>query len=240
MAWFGRKGFAGVTGPDLMARMPPVTEPSKTEQFAEHARRQHRADEPWTHIQNFSYTKLLWDRDDAPLYVGVSGRSAILLRLSGQMRASLDGLGELIRRKGAQLFLQGHRLGQYAMVRVVLELPEHDLIFETPLTLAHGDVQEFLSAGCQNEAVELHVAHTNDARPLRLACQAAGIRPVVDAALDVVCGLDHPTTPAEQAAPAAELEARFPRISDGLSGRTRIRLTVTGAADEVVRVETRN
>ncbi|RBQ11604.1 hypothetical protein DP939_45200 [Spongiactinospora rosea] len=223
-----------------MARMPPVTEPSKTEQFAEDARLHHPADEHWTHTQIFSYSELLRDRYDSPLYVGVNGRPAILLCLSGQMRADLGGLGELIRRTGAELFLQGHRFGRYGMVRAVLELPERDLIFETPLTLAHGDVQEFVSAGYQNEAVELHLAHTNDARSQRFTCQAAGIRPIVDAVLDAVRGLDHPTTPAEQAAPVAEMEARFPEISDGLSGRTRIRLTVTGPADDAVTVETYN
>ncbi|MGH3388449.1 MAG: hypothetical protein ACRDOO_06175 [Actinomadura sp.] len=240
MAWFGRKSSAGAAGSDPVARMPPVTEPSKTEQFAEHARRLRPADEHWTHTQVLSYVELLRDRYDSPLYVGVSGRPAILLCLSGRMRTDLDGLGELIRRKGAHLFLRGHRLGRYGMLRAVLELPEYDLIFETPLTLAHGDVQEFISAGYQNEAVEFHLAHTSDARPLRFTCAAAGIRPVVDAALDAVRGLDHPTTQAEQAAPAAELEARFPKISDGLGGRTRIRLTVTGPADDVVTVETRN
>ncbi|MFI0420581.1 hypothetical protein [Spongiactinospora sp. 9N601] len=228
------------TDSDLMALMPPVTEPSKTEQFAKDARQQRPADEHWTHTQTFSYSELLWDRYDSPLYVGVSGRPAILLSLSSQMRADLDGLGELIRRTGAHLFLQGHRLGWYGMVRAVLELPEHDLIFETPLTLAHGDVQEFVSAGYRNEAVELHLTHTNDARSQRFTCQAVGLRPVVDAVLDAVRGLDHPTTLDEQATAVAELEARFPRISDGLSGRTRIPLTVTGPADDVVTVKTHN
>ncbi|NRQ31847.1 hypothetical protein HII36_08340 [Nonomuraea sp. NN258] len=240
MSWFGRKSSVSATGSDLMAGMPPVTEPSKTEQFAEDARQHRPADEHWTHTQIFAYQELLQDRYDSPLYVGVSGRPAILLCLSGRMRADLDGLEELIRDMGADLFLEGHRLGRYGMVRAVLELPERNLIFETPLTLAHGDVQEFVSAGYRAKAVELHLSHASDARSQRFTCRAAGLRPVVEAALDAVRGLDHPTTPAEQAAPVAELEARFPDIGDGLTGRTRIRLTVTGPADDVVTVETRN
>lgn len=240
MAWFRRKGTVAAPGSDPVARMPPVTEPSKTEQVAEHARRNRPADEHWTHTQVFSYLELLRDRDDAPLYVGVDGRPAILLRLSGRMRANLDGLDDLIQRKGATLFLGGHRLGRYGMVRAVLELPEYDLIFETPLTLAHGDVQEFLSGSYRNEAVELHIGHVTDTRRLRFTCQAAGIRPVVDAALHTLRGVDHPTTTAEQEAPAAELEARFPKISDGLGARTRVRLTATAPAEEVVTVVIRN
>ncbi|WP_329256169.1 hypothetical protein OG417_16015 [Actinoallomurus sp. NBC_01490] len=240
MAWFGRKRSASAAGSDLGARMPPVTEPSKTEQYAESGRLDRPADEHWSHTQVFSYIELLRDRYDAPLYVGVSGRPAILLCLSGRMRADLDGLDDLIRRKGADLFLQGHRLGRYAMVRAVLELPEHELIFETPLTLAHGDVQEFLTGAYREEAIELHLAHVRDARPLAFTCRAAGVHQVVDAVLDAVHGLDHPTTHAEQAAPTAEMEARFPRISDGLTGRTRIRLTVTGPADGVMTVLTRH
>ncbi|GEC08683.1 hypothetical protein SSP24_63380 [Streptomyces spinoverrucosus] len=228
------------TDSDLMARLPPIKEPSKTEQFAQDARRDRPADEHWTSTRVFPYVDLLRDRDDSPLYLGVSGRPAILLRLSGRMRADLDGLGELIRDKGADLFLQGHRLGRYGMVRAVLQLPEYDLIFETPLTLAHGDVQEFIAAAYQDEAVELHLAHAHDARSLGFACRAAGIQPVVDAVLDAVRGLRHPTTPAEQAAPVAALEARFPQISDGLSDGTRIRLSVTGRADGVMTMVTRN
>ncbi|MCI2421637.1 hypothetical protein MOQ72_29805 [Saccharopolyspora sp. K220] len=240
MAWFRTKRSASPSDSDVLARLPPVTEPSKTAQFEEFARQHRPADEHWTHTQVFSYPELLRDRYDSPLYVGVTGRPAILLCLSGQMRRDLDGLDELIRRKGADLFLQGHRLGRYGMVRAVLQLPEYDLIFETPLTLAHGDVQEFVSAGYRNEAIELHVAHVNGSRSLRFVCQAARIRSVVDAVLEAVHGLQHPTTPAEQAAPTAELEAEFPTISDGLSGRTRIRLTVTDSAEDVVTVQTRN
>ena len=235
MAWFLRKKPASPT-----ESMPPVGEPSKTEQIVEFARQQRPADEHWTHTQVVSYVDLLRDRYDSPLFVGLSGRPAILLRLSGRMRADLDGLAELVQREGANLFLQGHRLGRYGMVRAVLELPEHDLIFETPLTLAHGDVQEFLLGGYQNEAVELHIAHLGDARTLRFVCRAEGIRPVVGAVLNAVRGLGHPVTHEEQAAPIARLEAKFPKISDGLTGRSRVRLTVTGPAGGVVTVVARN
>ncbi|MCP3804600.1 hypothetical protein NLX83_35550 [Allokutzneria sp. A3M-2-11 16] len=235
MAWFRRK-----TSADPTALMPPVGEPSKTEQIVEFARQQRPADEHWVHTQIISYVELLRDRYDAPLFVGLSGRPAILLRLSGQMRADLDGLGELIEREGANLFLQGYRVGRYGMVRAVLELPEYDLIFETPLTLAHGDVQEFLLGGYQNGAIELHIAHLGDARTLRLLCQANGIQPVVSSVLSAVRGLRHPTTPEEQAGPIAQLEAKFPKISDGLAIRNRIRLVVTGQAEDVVAVVTHN
>lgn len=223
-----------------MARLPPVVRPSVTELTAEDARERLSPVERWEDIRIFPYLDLLSDRCDAPLYVGVSGRPAILLRLSDQLRANLDGIGELIQRRGANLFLSGHRVGRCGMVRAVLELPEYDLIFETPLTLAYGDVQEFISATYANEAIELHLAHTNVAQTLGFACHASGVRPVVDAVLKAVRNLDHPATEAEQAAPVAELEARFPKISDGLSTRTRIQLTVTGPADPTVRVTTHN
>ncbi|GAB3460782.1 hypothetical protein [Actinophytocola sediminis] len=95
-------------------------------------------------------------------------------------------------------------------------------------------------APAYRETVELHVGQVNQASSLRFTCAATGIRSVVDAALHAVRGLDHPTTPAEQAAPVATLEARFPRISDGLGARTRIPLTVSGPAADVVTVETRH
>lgn len=230
----------GGAGSDVLARMPRATQPTRTEQYAEQARQHRPADEHWTQTHVFSYLELLRGRYDLPLYVGVIGRPAILLCMSTQLRKDLGGLGELIQRKGANLYLAGHRAGRHGMMRAVLELPEYDLIFEAILTLTDSDVQEFLSAAYRNETIELHLAHVNDPRPLRFTSHAAGIRPVVDAVLDAVHGLDHPRTPSEHAAATSELEARFPKLSDGLSGRTRIRLTVTGTPDGVVTVLTRN
>lgn len=239
MAWFARKSPEVPGSADPLTRMPPVTWPSKTSDYTAQARKNHPADEHWSETVVVSYVELVRDRQDSPLFVGVSGRPAILLELSSRMRVGLDGLGEQIERKGADLYLQGHRLGQQGMLRTVLQLPERDLIFETPLTLVHGDVQEFISGAYQQEAVELHVAHANG-QSLHFACRAAGVRPVVNAAAGAVDGLDHPTTPAQQAGPVSALEAKFPKISDGLTGRSRIRLTVTGPADGALRVETRN
>lgn len=242
MPWFARKTAAenSGTGSGLAARMPAVKEPSKTQQYADLARQQRPANEHWSQTQVFSYLELLRGRYDAPLYAGVAGRPAILLGLSGRFRADLDGLGDLIGRSGGSLFLSGQRLGRYGMIRAVLELPEPDLIFETPLTLAHGDVQEFLSAAYQNEAIELHLAHTADKRTLAISCHAAGIRPVADVVLQAVRGMKHPHSPAEQKRPVAELEKRFPKIDAGLTSQTQVRLTVTGQADSVVKVTTIN
>ncbi|MET9802483.1 hypothetical protein [Streptomyces sp. NPDC006368] len=86
------------TNSEPQARMPVVSEPSKTEHIAQDARRRRPTDEHWSDTRIFSYVELLRDRYDSPLYVGVAGRPAILLRLSGRMRADLDGLGKLIRR----------------------------------------------------------------------------------------------------------------------------------------------
>ncbi|MFE0024912.1 hypothetical protein [Amycolatopsis sp. NPDC059021] len=237
MAWLRRKSGGGSAVP---ARMPPAVDPGSTERFAERVRELSQAGRHGTLTQVFDYLELLRGRQDLPLFAGVSGRAAILLSLSGRMRANLDGLDELIRRKGARLYLQGHRLDRFGIVRAVLELPEYELIFEAPLTLADGDVQEFVSAAYQNEAVEVHLTHTSGTEPARFACRAAGIRPVVDAALEAVRGLDHPATHAEQATAADELEVRFPTVGDGLSGRTRVRLTVTGTPDGVVTMVARH
>jgi hypothetical protein len=226
---------------DLMAGLPPITEPSKSADLAERARRDvPTTDGHSTVTQVFSYLELLRDRYDSPLHVGVTGRAAILLSLSGRLRKNLKGLDKKIQRSGGRLFLEGLRLGRHGMLRSVLELPEYDLIFETPLTLAHGDVREFLSAAYEHEAIELHLTHVTDPRPMRFVCQGAAIRPVVAAAVDAVRGLDHPTTLAEQAGPVREMEARFPTTSDGLTDQVRIPLTVTGSADDVVTVLTVN
>lgn len=70
--------------------------------------------------------------------------------------------------------------------------------------------------------------------------QAAGLRPIVDAALDAVRGLDHPMSAAEKDPPASELESRFSRVSDGLTARTRVGLVTTGTPNAIVSLETRN
>lgn len=223
---------------DLLAGLPPITEPSKSADIAARARRDAPKDGHSTHLQVFSYLELLRDRHDSPLHVGLTGRAAILLSLTGRLRPNLTGLADRIQRSGGRLFLEGLRLGRYGMLRSVLELPEYDLIFETPLTLAHGDVREFLSAAHEHESIELHLTHLDDPRPMRFVCQATAIRPVVAAAVAAVRGLDHPTTLAEQVGPVRELEARFPTTSDGLTDQVRIPLTVTGPAEDVVTVTT--
>jgi len=233
MAWARRR--VEPTWSELAGTLPPVGESSRTELLATRAREQYPA--ATMHTQIVPYVELLRDRFDAPLYVGLGGRAAIVLVLSRRMRADLRGLGARIERDGARLYLSGQRLGRYGILRAVLELPERELIFETPLTLAHGDVREFLGAAYAG-TVELHIGHTHDPWPLQYACSAAGIRPVVAAAITTVAGLAYPTTVEEQAGPAAELAARYPKISDGLSRRTRVRLRVAGRADGVVSVVT--
>lgn len=223
------------------ARLPRASQITRTEQYARDARESQSADEHWTQTQVFSYLELLHGRSNCPVYVGVIGRPAILLCLSTALRANLDGLDTLIRQKGAQLYLAGHRVGRYGLVRAVLELPEYELIFETLLSLADSDVHEFLIGAYENEAFELHLAHVNDSRrAIHVTYQAAGLRPIVDAALDAVRGLDHPMSAAEKDPPASELESRFPRVSDGLTARTRVRLAATGTPNAIVYVETRN
>jgi hypothetical protein len=214
--------------------MPPAAAPGRTEQFREHARERAGTGDHGVLVRILTFRELLRGRSDLPLYVGLAGRPAIVLCLSARMRAGLDGLEKRVRREGARLFLQGHRLGRYGLVRAVLELPEYELIFEAPLTLADGDVQEFLLAAYRSEVVELHLAHADDARSLGFTCRAAGIRPIVDAALEAVHGLAHPASAAEVAEPADALEARFPTVGDGLTGDSRVRLTVTGPAQDVV------
>lgn len=238
MAWLRRNRSTDDADPDLTPRLPPVEEPSKTAEYVEEAIRDTPVGEHRSYVRVFEYLELLRDRYDSPLYLGVNGRPAVLLRVSSNFRANLDGLDELLRRKGARLYLQGHRFGEYGMVRAVLELPERDLIYESPLTLAHGDVQEFLAGAYRDEAVELHIGHIMDGTTLHLMCQVAELRPVVDAALANLQGAVHPVTPDEQAAPAAQLEAKFPNISAGLTGRSRVRLAVTGTAESVMQVET--
>ncbi|MEK8171012.1 hypothetical protein NKH77_20025 [Streptomyces sp. M19] len=64
--------------------------------------------------------------------------------------------------------------------------------FETTLSPAHGDVQEFLVALHATEAIELHISHERDRQVLRLLCDAPGVRDLLATALDA---LARPTPP---------------------------------------------
>lgn len=234
MAWFRRTATAEVA--DAMPPLPPLSRAGMTTEFAARARAESRPGEHGSLTQVFSYLELLRDRYDVPLFYGAAGRPAILLGVSDRLRTSLDGLRERIDRSGAKLYLQGHGFRRFGLIRAVLELPEYDLIFEAPLSIADGDVQEFLTAAHHNESIELHLAHAIDATTLAFEFQADGIRPVINAALTALHGLDHPAEALEIDSAANDMEARFPSVSAGLTRKTRVQLIPSGAPGTVVRL----
>jgi len=181
------------------------------------------------------YSTILGDRDDAPLFVGIDGRAAVLLRLTGKQRPDLNHLDEALHDDGVQLYLEGHRLDRYGMLRVVLRLPDTDPgLFEAALSLSHGDVQEFVAAAYAHESVELHVFHATDDRALSSTCTGPGLHRLIREAVDAILDADHPATVAEQQEPVAELAGRFRQPADGLSDETMVRLQATRPAQPFV------
>ncbi|WP_159029969.1 hypothetical protein [Streptomyces marincola] len=174
-------------------------------------------------------------RTGAPVHLGVGGRAAILLCLSPEQRADLRGLDEHLTTEGAVLYVQAHRLDRYGMLRLVLALAP-GLVFRTPLTLAHGDVQEFLIAAHAHESVELHVSHQNRQRLPAFVCTAGGLRGHVERALDVIGDLDHPAGPHEQAGPLGKLAALYPGVLDGVEDGSAVPLRVGHRGEDTVLV----
>jgi hypothetical protein len=181
------------------------------------------------------YSTILGERSDVALFVGVNRRAAILLRLTSNQRKDLYRLDDALREHGAQLYVQGHQFGRYGMLRVVLRLPDTEPgLFGSYLSLAHGDVQEFVAAAHANDCIELHVFHATDDRMLSSTCSGPAIHRVFRDAVDAIVDFEHPATVAEQREPLAGLAERFPQIGDDLSGASMIRLRVTGPAQPFV------
>ncbi len=181
------------------------------------------------------YSTILGDRDDAPLFVGIDGRAAVLLRLTGKQRPDLNHLDEALHDDGVQLYLEGHRLDRYGMLRVVLRLPDTDPgLFEAALSLSHGDIQEFVAGAYAHESVVLHVFHATDDRALSSTCTGPGLHRLIREAVDAILDADHPATVAEQQEPVAELAGRFRQPADGLSDETMVRLQATRPAQPFV------
>lgn len=208
-------------------RLPDIVMPSTATRLAAAAERPTRV--------ITMYSTILGDRDNAPLFVGIDGRAAVLLRLTATQRADLNHLDEALNEHGAQLYLSGEALGEYGMLRMVLRLPDTEPgLFEAVLSLAHGDVQDFLAAAHANDTVELHVFHATDDRMLSSTCTGAGIHRVVRDALEVILPFAHPATVTEQREPVGELAARFPKVADGLDDEAMVHLRVTRPAQPFV------
>ncbi|ONK16157.1 hypothetical protein STBA_70070 [Streptomyces sp. MP131-18] len=215
--------------------LPPVAVPSETDRIIDRNVAPALLDAGRIVQIRARYEDLLSHRTDAPVHVGVGGRAAILLCLSAAQRPDLRGLDEQLTAEGAVLYVQAHRLDPYGMLRLVLALAP-GLVFRTPLTLAHGDVQEFLTAAYAEEAVELHVSHQNRQRLPAFVCTASGLRGRVDTALDTLGGLHHPAGPVEQAVRVARLEAMFPGALDGVEDGSAVPLRVGHRGEDTVLV----
>ena len=208
-------------------RLPDIVMPSTAARLAAAAARPTRV--------ITMYSTILGDRDTAPLFVGIDGRAAVLMRLTANQRADLNHLDEVLLDNDAQLYLSGEVLGRYGMVRAVLRLPDTEPgLFEALLSLAHGDVQDFLAAAHANDSVELHLFHATDDRMLASACSGAGIHRVIRDVLEAILPFEHPAGVAEQREPVGELAARFPKVADGLDDEAMVHLRVTRAAQPFV------
>ncbi|MDX3232622.1 hypothetical protein [Streptomyces sp. ME19-01-6] len=217
-------------------RLPPITEPSETDLGAAMMRRSmpgyHGPADGVSMHHNLHHGRL-----DTPCYVGLGGRAAVVLCLARETRRNLDSVHDALATGEPTLFLHGHQLGEYGLLRAVLVLADEGLAFETPMSLAGGDVQEFLAAAYAGQRIELHLGHEMKDQLLPLAYHARGVRAVLDSALATLAGLPQLSNVAEQNEPLARLRARFPDIRDGLPPDAAVHLESAGRAEPAVRYE---
>lgn len=197
-------------------RLPRITVTSFTDRLAEHVRGRH---EPGTGPVGMIVQHRVFAEDDGVVFMGLAGRPAIVVRMTPRLRADLYDLGEAIVAHGAALYLDAHE----GFLRASLALPAMTVELDTGLLLREGNVQEFLRALYDTESVELHIQHTTHDRLLNYACEAPGVRAVLDE------GFDYCTQP-----PPADLRASLLAVNGSLNPAVRVPLRVTGNAEVVI------
>jgi hypothetical protein len=216
-------------------RLPRITEPSETDLSAAMMRRNMPTERgPAMYVNRHSILDL--GQLDTPRYLGLGGRAAIVLRLARTTRADMSSLGAALSVGEPRLFLRAHQVDRYGLLEARIVLPDEGLAFDTLMSLASGDAQEFLAAAYDNETIELHLSHQTDDRLLALAYRAHGVRPVLDRVLDTLTDLAPPNAD-ERDEVVARCRARLDRPGDEPPTETAVRLESAGQAELAVSVQ---
>lgn len=173
---------------------------------------------------------------DKPYYTAINGRAAICLLLSPAYICDVEDLIS-ISEKGGNLHFHAYTRA-YPILRTVLILPSRrPLMFESPLILTNGDVQEFIIAALGTEKIELHISKTNEERRLSATCKAHRVRIVLSEAVDALRYLDHPPDDDRIQDAITLMGEDFPEFTDGLSRDTLVLLEPFDAATSYAAVE---
>lgn len=183
-----------------------------------------------------TFDALCGDLLDKPRYVGLGGRAAIVLRVAEATRSDLVSIRDALNTGDPMLFLQAHRAGRHGLLRAVVVLADSGVAFDTPLSLAGGDTQEFLAAAYANEAIEVHISHQVQDQLLALEYRADGFRAVVEPVLAALTGLHAPANSEEGDQALAAFLAQIPVPCEGLTNDGAIQLDPIGRADMAVKV----
>jgi hypothetical protein len=180
-------------------------------------------------------------RIDAPHFLGMQGRALICLHLSPELVENLDGVIHGLSKQPPNIHFTAYLRGGYPILRTVLLLPipgQGPLMFESPLLLTNGDVQEFcVAATGPDETIELHINHTADERKVSVACLAHRVRNILGVAIDAVRKAPLPPDDAGAVQAVDRMAEDFPQFTDGLSADTVVILEPVRGVSGLVKVE---
>ncbi|MEW8506996.1 MAG: hypothetical protein AB2598_09840 [Candidatus Thiodiazotropha sp.] len=167
-------------------------------------------------------------RQDAPLYLALANKAAICVHLSEDQSSDADGLLDMLRKEGAQLYFQAYTAGACPILRTVLLMRDHSegfLSFESPLLLTIGDVQTFCDTVLGTERIQLHIMFSTTDKLIAIECLAHGIRRLLGGALDAIrqsyTDWGDPEAAMES---VARMEQEFPQVTSGLDPAEAVRL----------------
>lgn len=176
------------------------------------------------------------DRDSLS-YLGLGARAAIYVNLSSRLCPDLNALSAALQQDGAWLYLHAHRTDRYGFLRLSLELSGLAYNFDTAVSLADGNAQEFLAVAYQTGVIELHLSRESSDESLCCACSTSTFRSVVDRALAELADAEHPASPAEHDTFAAGLRSALAEVDDSLDPAAAISLTATDSVPPFVALE---
>ena len=183
---------------------------------------------------------LVRTRIDAPFFIGLQGRAAICLRLSGRMVPDLDAPALGFDDPDPTFLIAAYLHGGYPLLRTVLLLPvdsAYPLEFEAPLVLSQGDVQEFCIAMLKSRKVELHIGHVTDNRSLSVEFSVPGADNVLSRAIRDITANVYPADESGVVAAINRMSVDFPEITGGFTERDAVRLKGAEPVSSIVYVE---
>jgi hypothetical protein len=174
---------------------------------------------------------------DTPRFTAVKGTPSIVIYLSANAIPSPTDLEHLLKAGPAWLwYLTAFVDGPYPILRSSLKMPDNPrdpYVFESPLDIRSGDVQDFCVAAATNESIDIILGH--QMFPLRehaaVSFDAPGLRPLVRGQFERARShLRDDATEDHFQASIELLEQTYASPAVGLDRRNAIRLSVAGEA----------